>query len=1103
MYKSILRIFDGKFQDIKAGELIVASSAKLRLISQSGWSFVKGALLKQHLTNGVLPADIAQALPPGISDLDPRIGLGLSLMRNGDEREQNEIAMHSVRSGNQLRMRGGTNSDEGSWTANSNINKYAWQSLPQKYTYNTSPLNAIIGETFYANAGATNFNPNTAISLQRANCLELIGRTRDANLRQDATGLSARSITSSAISFVAASNLRPRIYNAGEFPLGDFATSLADGYDAAGAIIFSTALPNSEPFYAGCQARMSLDAYGNLSLADSLVGECTFITNLPDIMLRPKFDIKGNARATLGKTLPFVPNNQKYARSLIRARTSADYNYNTTPASVPVFNLTEDGHMFAGSGLENREYEFAKLYDTVFASKNFTASVFADTTKQLSSRPYTLLISSASGKKLEQKATGQIAINSGVDENILLKAYSSTSPADFASEGTQALLSIQSPLGEQMRVGHWGRLTLGGNGNGWLSSYKSESNAELMLNLASPTGNALQIREDGQAIFGVGASSFAMLNAKLTDATLTHSIDIINQNGLTIFNQKANGETSLGNYAPTNAVLALGRKAGDSIMLINAYDSESGRTPLQLSSYGLGVGTNAPTNFGEAGFFVLSSPEIDTATNVPLADFFNASGRKFWFGNDGKIGINCIPNYASFEMYMPLQASSPAEAEIWQSAEFGRIRTMSPQGKLSLGAGSGRAMLDIYSLGSTDATLALQISNSSFADLLKLDNAGKLGLNTTPSATLEVKNVAGVPLAFKVTDSAGTTLFSIAENGTITPSGGSAILSNVVKGIDAIGADTPAQALEIQTGLSNGSAVPADILFNTTNAIGSGSTGQALATKVRIKGETGAMLLNKSIDDLANLLQVNGGASFGAISGAHAQPGSTNSSGSPLLITAGVGTGTGGLPFISFRLPTLAASGTTKQATTEYGRFSPAGNFLLGTAADGGQRLQVAGSALITGATNFNSTVAMASTLSVASSIIAAGFVGRVSSGTNIASNNLTIAGNVSTGSGIASDIVFSTSTSSTSGTATQALSPRMAIKGTSGAVVVGNVAYDGSSLLQVNGKLSALAFFLPMTTAPATATSAGVIGEIRTDGNFVYVCTATNTWKRSALTTW
>ena len=40
-------------------------------------------------------------------------------------------------------------------------------------------------------------------------------------------------------------------------------------------------------------------------------------------------------------------------------------------------------------------------------------------------------------------------------------------------------------------------------------------------------------------------------------------------------------------------------------------------------------------------------------------------------------------------------------------------------------------------------------------------------------------------------------------------------------------------------------------------------------------------------------------------------------------------------------------------------------------------------------------------------------------------------------------------------------------------------------------------------TGAPATATSTGTAGEIKYDSDYVYICVATNTWKRSALATW
>ena len=40
-------------------------------------------------------------------------------------------------------------------------------------------------------------------------------------------------------------------------------------------------------------------------------------------------------------------------------------------------------------------------------------------------------------------------------------------------------------------------------------------------------------------------------------------------------------------------------------------------------------------------------------------------------------------------------------------------------------------------------------------------------------------------------------------------------------------------------------------------------------------------------------------------------------------------------------------------------------------------------------------------------------------------------------------------------------------------------------------------------THTPASASATGIAGEIAWDANYLYVCTATNTWKRVALSTW
>jgi hypothetical protein len=52
---------------------------------------------------------------------------------------------------------------------------------------------------------------------------------------------------------------------------------------------------------------------------------------------------------------------------------------------------------------------------------------------------------------------------------------------------------------------------------------------------------------------------------------------------------------------------------------------------------------------------------------------------------------------------------------------------------------------------------------------------------------------------------------------------------------------------------------------------------------------------------------------------------------------------------------------------------------------------------------------------------------------------------------------------------------------------------------IDINGRI----LRLRTSKTPASATATGNVGEICWDSNYVYVCTATNTWKRAALSTW
>jgi hypothetical protein len=73
-----------------------------------------------------------------------------------------------------------------------------------------------------------------------------------------------------------------------------------------------------------------------------------------------------------------------------------------------------------------------------------------------------------------------------------------------------------------------------------------------------------------------------------------------------------------------------------------------------------------------------------------------------------------------------------------------------------------------------------------------------------------------------------------------------------------------------------------------------------------------------------------------------------------------------------------------------------------------------------------------------------------------------------------------------------------------SGSLGLGVSSSDGVNKLQVSGNVKATQYRLStLNTAPANASAPGVEGEIRIDANHIYVCVATNTWKRTPISTW
>lgn len=63
----------------------------------------------------------------------------------------------------------------------------------------------------------------------------------------------------------------------------------------------------------------------------------------------------------------------------------------------------------------------------------------------------------------------------------------------------------------------------------------------------------------------------------------------------------------------------------------------------------------------------------------------------------------------------------------------------------------------------------------------------------------------------------------------------------------------------------------------------------------------------------------------------------------------------------------------------------------------------------------------------------------------------------------------------------------------------------NGSQFMKLDnsGLLSIQALRVTAAATPASASAQGTAGQIAWDSGFIYVCVATNTWKRTALTTW
>jgi len=56
---------------------------------------------------------------------------------------------------------------------------------------------------------------------------------------------------------------------------------------------------------------------------------------------------------------------------------------------------------------------------------------------------------------------------------------------------------------------------------------------------------------------------------------------------------------------------------------------------------------------------------------------------------------------------------------------------------------------------------------------------------------------------------------------------------------------------------------------------------------------------------------------------------------------------------------------------------------------------------------------------------------------------------------------------------------------------------------LTVTGTLTANGSTILTTHTPSSSSDTGTTGQIAWDSSYIYICTATNTWKRVAIATW
>jgi hypothetical protein len=515
------------------------------------------------------------------------------------------------------------------------------------------------------------------------------------------------------------------------------------------------------------------------------------------------------------------------------------------------------------------------------------------------------------------------------------------------------------------------------------------------------------------------------------------------------------------------------------------FEDASGNVGIGTTSPGEALDVNG--NIKVSGSY-LDAPEIRLGSAAyrrigyvsgsgPYLGYNIVYNTGFKHNSVGAVAGLAFVNGGSIQFYT--EGTAAANAAAVEVARF------TPGGSLGIGYGDPAARLGVKGSTSDNTTAALDVLNSSGTHLIYARNDGYVGIGsgTSPDSYLHVGY--GLTAGLRIGYAGGSQNYYDADTHTIRNGAGSAWVT-INGGNVGIGTTNPAYKLDIGSaiGFTPGSAGvvsyirsfgSSPLAVGTLNSVDL-SLMTSNATRVTVNGSTG----NVGIGTTSPLRALDiclGGTAYG-IGGYAGQTAAvfrntTNSAtNSRISITAG----NVGASLIDFGDTDNDQGGIQYQHNGDFMSLLAAGaervritstGVSIGTAITPAALLDIGSSSSTTG-------LAVGKSVNISTTVLIRGTTAQITSETNC-------------------NVVFAAPGSGSFYVQVNGANC-LAIRST-GYVGIGTVSPTG--ILDVNGSI----FRLRTSSTPASSGAAGNAGEICWDNNYIYVCTATNTWKRTALT--